>query len=109
MEMIFTDENFDAEVLKSSVPVLVDFWAPWCGPCIPMGPIVEEIADEVAPETMKIGKCNVNECGKAAQQYNILWIPTFLVFKNGAVVEQITGSMSKDSLKDRLRKHVKGV
>ncbi len=106
MEMIFTDENFDIEVLKSSVPVLVDFWAPWCGPCMTMGPIVEEIADEVAPEVMKIGKCNVDESGKAAQQYNILSIPTFLVFKKGVVVEQVSGSMSKEALMERIKKHV---
>ncbi len=106
MEYIFTDENFDTEVLKSSVPVLVDFWAPWCGPCMTMGPIVEEIADKIAPETMKIGKCNVDESGKIAERYNILSVPTFLVFKNGEVAEQMTGSMSKETLTARIKKHV---
>jgi thioredoxin 1 len=67
---------------------------------------VEEISEEVSVETMKIGKCNVDESGKAAQQYNILSIPTFLVFKKGAVVEQISGSMSKDALLSRIKKHV---
>jgi thioredoxin 1 len=106
MEMIFTDENFGAEVLKSSVPVLVDFWAPWCGPCMTMGPIVEEIAEEMSPDKLKVGKCNVDESGKVAQSYNIMSIPTFLIFKQGQVVEQFSGSMDKGTLKERIRKHV---
>jgi thioredoxin 1 len=106
MEHIFTDADFENEVLKSSVPVLVDFWAPWCGPCRSMAPIVEELANEIDEATLKIGKCDVDVNGQSAQTYGIMSVPTFLVFKNGQVVEQIAGSMEKDALKERVMKHV---
>lgn len=105
MEHIFTDANFETEVLKSPTLVVVDFWAPWCGPCRVMGPIVEEIAGEVDPAKLKVGKCNVDENGAVAQQFGIMSIPTFLVFKNGQVVEQIAGSMGKEVLKEKVLKH----
>lgn len=106
MEHTFTDADFDAEVLKSPVPVLVDFWAPWCGPCRTMGPIVEEIAEETDEAKLKVGKMNVDEQGATAQSYNIMTIPTFLVFKDGNVVDQIVGSMEKAALVERVMKHV---
>ncbi len=100
--MQFTDANFDEEVLKSDKPVLVDFWAPWCGPCQMMTPVVEELATEMK-ETVKIGKCNVDENAESANKYNVMSIPTFLVFKNGSVVDQFSGALGKDDLKERLK------
>ncbi len=105
MEITFTDSNFNDEVLKSQTPVLVDFWAPWCGPCRMMAPIVEELAGELDGQ-IKIGKLNVDENGVTAQNYGIMSIPTFLVFKGGQVVEQIVGGMTKDALKDKVSKHI---
>lgn len=106
MEHTFTDANFDAEVLKSTVPVLVDFWAPWCGPCRMTSPIIEELANEVDPSRLKIGKVNVDENGQVAQAYNILSIPSFLVFKDGNVVEQFVGGMQKDGFMEKLQKYI---
>ncbi|MBU0540608.1 thioredoxin [Patescibacteria group bacterium] len=106
MEHTFTDAAFETDVLKSSVPVLVDFWAPWCGPCRMMAPVIEEIAAEMSAEVLKVGKCNVDENPKAAQTYGIMSIPSFLIFKNGQVVEQFSGSIDKETLKDRIQKHI---
>jgi len=78
MEHVFTQDNFDGEVLKSIVPVFVDFWASWCGPCQMMGPIVDELAKEFEGKAIKIGKCNVDENGDVAAQYNIMSIPLFM-------------------------------
>ena len=103
MAYTFTQDNFDAEVLKSSVPVLVDFWAPWCGPCRMTGPIIEELADEIDEAKLKIGKVNVDEAGALAQTYNIMSIPAFLVFQNGVVVDQFVGGMTKDAFKAKLK------
>lgn len=99
-ERILTSENFDASVLQSSIPVLVDFWAPWCGPCKTMSPIVEELAQEL--EGVVIGKVNVDEHSDIAQKYNILSIPTFIVFKGGQALEQFSGSMSKEQLREKI-------
>ena len=100
----FTSENFDQSVLQADKPVLVDFWAPWCGPCKVMGPIVEELAGEM--DSVIVGKVNVDNNSDIAMKYNILSIPTFIVFKGGQVAEQFSGSMSKDDLRAKVEKHV---
>lgn len=91
--------------MQSSVPVLLDFWAAWCGPCKIMSPIVDEVGSEWVGK-MKVGKVNVDEFPDIAQQFNILSIPTFLVIKGGKVVEQFSGAMSKDQLKQKVEKHL---
>jgi len=93
----FTDDNFDTEVLKSNLPVLVDFWAEWCGPCKMIGPIVEEIADDYAGK-VKVGKVNVDFNNQVAMQYGIRGIPALLVFKGGAVANQIVGAVPKNNI-----------
>ncbi|MFH1549177.1 MAG: thioredoxin [Planctomycetota bacterium] len=100
-----TDETFEAEVLKAEGPVLVDFWAPWCGPCRMVGPIVEELANDNA-DKVKVCKCNTDETLKAAQKYLIRSIPTLMVFKNGEVAEQVVGARSKADLQELLNKHI---
>ncbi len=105
-ENIFTDANFKSEVLDSTTPVFVDFWAPWCGPCQMMGPIVEELANEYAAKGIKIGKCNVDENNDSAAQYNVMSIPAFKVFKGGQVIDEITGGVQKEKLKEMLDKYV---
>lgn len=106
METIFTDQNFSVEVLKSDKPVFVDFWAPWCGPCRMMGPIVEELAKELEGKNIKIGKLNVDENPDSAAQYNVLSIPTFLMFKGGQVVDQTVGGVQKEKLKMMMEKYI---
>ena len=92
-----TDDNFDAEVLKSALPVLVDFWAEWCGPCKMIAPIVEEIAGDYAGK-VKVGKVNVDFNNQVAMQYGIRGIPALLVFKGGAVANQIVGAVPKNNI-----------
>jgi len=100
----FTDANFEQEVLGSEEPVLVDFWAPWCGPCKMVGPIVEKLANEV--EGVKIGKINVDENPGTAQKYNIMSIPTLLVFKGGEVVDQVMGFKPEPQLRAFVEQYV---
>lgn len=105
-DIILTDENFDTEALHSSTPVFVDFWAPWCGPCQMMGPIVEELAKEYGPEKIKIAKMNVDESPLTPGKYQIMSIPTFIIFKNGQVADQIVGGVSKEKLKAFIEKNI---
>ena len=100
MALEFTDDNFDTEVLKSDKPVMVDFWAPWCGPCQIMGPVIEDIAQEVT--SAKIGKLNVDDNQKTAQAYGVMSIPTLKIFKGGQVVKELVGVQSKETLKGAL-------
>lgn len=98
--MEFTDANFEQEVLKSDTPVLVDFWAPWCGPCQMMGPIIDELSAEMT--TVKIGKMNVDENHVTAAAQSIMSIPAMKVFKNGQVVKEFVGVQPKEKLKSEL-------
>ena len=95
------DNSFDTEVLQSDKPVLVDFWAPWCGPCKAIGPVVEELSQTFG-EKVKFAKCNVDDNPVTPGKYGIKAIPTLIFFKDGNVVEQITGMVAKSKLEDAL-------
>lgn len=97
-QLTVTDQNFEAEVLKSNIPVLVDFWAPWCGPCRIVGPIIEELAKEYAGK-IKVGKLNVDDNPQTAGNYNVLSIPTIMLFKNGKPVKTMVGAQGKENFK----------
>jgi thioredoxin 1 len=101
----FTDANFDETVIKGVLPVLVDFWAPWCGPCKRLGPTVEGLATDYAGK-VTIGKLNVDDNPDTAFKFQIRGIPALLLFKGGQVVESIVGLVPKDDLKKALDKHV---
>lgn len=101
-----TDDNFKDEVLEAKVPVLVDFWAAWCGPCRAMEPILEELAEEHA-ESIKIAKVNVDDNRKTAETYEVLSIPTFIVFESGQVKKKLIGSMPKNKMIEELTHWIK--
>lgn len=100
---MITDANFDEQVVKNAKPVLVDFWAVWCGPCQVQGPIVEEVAEALGDRAV-IGKVNVDENPQVSQKYGIMSIPTLMVFKGGTVVKQFIGVQSKETLMGELNK-----
>lgn len=102
MEYVFNNENFETEVLNSDIPVLVDFYADWCGPCKMMAPIVHQLADAYAGQ-MKIGKLNVDNALSVAQKYRVMNIPTFIFFKGGEPVATVVGGMSKADLEAKIK------
>ena len=102
MAVVLTKENFEQEVLKADKPVLVDFWAEWCGPCQMMLPVIEELAKEQTE--IKVCKVNVDEQMELARQYRVMSIPTFLVFKNGEIIAQTLGAQPTEKLLQLIRK-----
>ena len=105
MSLEITTENFEFEVLKSEIPVLVDFWATWCGPCRMIGPIIEQLSEEFGGKA-KVGKINVDEQNALAAQFNVMTIPTLILFKNGEIVEKFIGSRSKSDLENVINKNL---
>lgn len=97
----FSDANFSAEVLQASKPVLVDFWAPWCGPCRLIGPVVEQVASD-NPGAIKVGKVNIDDSPSLATSYSVSNIPTLMIFKGGEVVARFVGIQSKERIQDAL-------
>ena len=106
MAQVFTAANFEKEVIQAKKPVLVDFWAPWCGPCKMMGPIIDELAEELKGK-VKVGKLNVDDGAAIASQFGIMSIPTMILFQGGAAVNQVTGVQSKAQLAGMIKKSVK--
>jgi len=100
-----SDQSFDADVLKADLPVLVDFWAPWCGPCRLIAPMVEELAGEFAGK-LKVVKLNTDENPDTATNYHISGIPSLLLFKDGQVADQLVGAVPKDRIQNMLNQHV---
>lgn len=105
MEIKVNDENFKQEVLESSVPALVDFWAEWCMPCLMVAPIVEQIAKEYEGK-LKVCKLNVDEARNTASNYKVMSIPTLAIFKNGKIVDKIVGALPKSELKKAIKPHI---
>jgi thioredoxin 1 len=96
-----SDSNFEQAVLQSSLPVVVDFWAPWCGPCRAVGPVIEELADEFKGQ-VKVAKLNVDDSPKTAQKFAVRSIPTILFFKEGKVVDVVVGALPKPALAEKM-------
>ena len=104
-EVTITSANFESEVINSETPVLVDFWAEWCVPCRMVAPVIEDLANSYAGR-LKVGKVNVDEVGDIASRYNIISIPTLMVFKGGEVVEQQVGAGSRQAIENLIKKHL---
>lgn len=100
-EVILTKNNFESEVLNSDIPVLVDFWASWCGPCMMLSPVIAELAEEFEGK-IKVGKVNVDEENELAMQYRVASIPTLLLFKNGQLANTSVGFMPKNAIIEKL-------
>ena len=100
-----TDTNFDQEVLKSDIPVLVDFWAPWCGPCRMVSPLVDELAEELSGK-LKVVKVNTDENQEIAVKYGIRSIPTLGIFKDGNIVDGVIGAVPKQTIKEKVLPHL---
>ena len=105
MELEVTDINFKGEVLESNLPVLVDFWAPWCRPCFMVAPLVEEIGKEYAGK-LKVCKLNVDEAPNTASNYGIMGIPTLAIFKDGRLVDRIVGVVPKSLLEEKIKPYI---
>jgi thioredoxin 1 len=103
---IFTEKNFEEEVLKEEKPVLVDFFASWCVPCQMMGPMIEELALEYKDQ-VKVGKLDVEESQQIARKYGVMSIPTLIIFKEGQIVEQLVGLLPKDKIKEKIDSVIK--
>ncbi len=103
--LTISDDNFEAEVLSSEIPVLVDFWATWCGPCKAIAPMIDELAAEYSGK-LKIGKVNVDENPKTPGKYGVRGIPTLILFKGGEIVEQVTGAVPKSQIEELVKKVV---
>ena len=104
MVTVVTKDNFQSEILDCTMPVLVDFWATWCGPCKMVAPVVDQIAGE--NDDFKVCKIDVDEEGALAQQFGIMSIPTLLVFKNGEIVERAVGVQPKQAIEEMVKKHI---
>lgn len=105
MSQAITNAEFDSVITSSDKPVLVDFWAPWCGPCRALGPVIEEVGTEMADQ-LAVYKCNVDEEPELATRFRIVSIPTMILFKNGEPVHQMVGSMPKPALVSELKAHL---